>query len=623
MIVTLAGHVDHGKSALIEALTGVGTDRLAEEQRRGLTIDLGFAYLQTPGRTLGFIDVPGHHRFIHNMVAGVAAHQHALLVVAADDGPMPQSREHLQILSLIGVGHGTVALSKCDRVTPGRIDQARAELAELLSGTFLANAAVFETAAITGLGIEPLRTHLMEAASFESAIDAERPFRLAVDRVFHLKSTGLMATGTVHSGTVTVDQTVYAFPGERPLRVRGLHVQNRPCSRASAGDRAAVNLTGTSAPGLARGAWLTAVPEPGCSSAVVRVRVLDDFPRPLRHWTPVHVYHATRHTTARLALLESSRLHGGEEALAQLELTESLPVKHGDRLVIRDQALDRTVGGGSVVDNRPCRIRRRHPYRLRELEALAGTDPGTALAQMLDLGPVDLQAFQRIWNVTESEFDRIVGGCAATLRREVLVADTRWSQWSRSLLDECEHRHREDGTLQGLQENDFTAPVPTPHRGDLLNALVASGHLLQRAGRYRPARHRVELTPAEAALLERLRPLLDQNQPPSLGDIGKSLRIPLPTLQTAIRALTSKGTVVEVNQRRLYLPEHLETLAGVAEVLSRQGPFTAREYRDAAGIGRNIAIDVLEYFDARGFTRRSGDTRTVVGERSRILPGVG
>jgi selenocysteine-specific elongation factor len=623
MIVTLAGHVDHGKSTLIESLTGVATDRLAEERRRGLTIDLGFAYLQEGGRTLGFVDVPGHHRFIHNMVAGVAAHQHALLTIAVDDGPMPQSREHLQILSLIGVTQGTVALTKCDRVSADRVAEARAETDRLLAGSFLAGARVFETAAVNGAGIDALRNHLLAHAAQAHRDADDRPFRLAIDRAFFLKGAGLVATGSVLSGSVSLEQTVYAFPSGAPLRVRGLHVQNQSATDARAGDRAAINLAGADATVLARGSWLTAAPETGHTAMVARIRLLEDFPRALRHWSPVHVYHATSHSTARLALLQGSRVQPGEETLVQLELADPLPVKHGDRLVIRDQGLDRTIGGGAVIDNRRCRGRRRHPDRLRELEALEAEDAGSALDRLLAIGPVAMAPFRGIWNLGDAALERAIGARDASVHSGQLIDDHRWAHWSQTLLTECEARHRQDAALQGLRENDFEAQVPAEHRGELLNELVAAGRLLQRAGRYQPKQHRAALSDAETTLLNRLRPLLDQAQPPSLGDIGKALGVPLRALQTGVRPLIAKGAVTEVNERRLYLPERLERLADVAESLSRHGPFTARAFRDAAKIGRNIAIDVLEFFDARKFTQRQGETRTVVGEWPRIGQAAG
>lgn len=625
MIITLAGHVDHGKTTLVRLLTGTDTDRLAEEKRRELTIDLGFAYLQRNDITLGFVDVPGHHRFIHNMVAGVAAMQHALLVIAADDGPMPQSREHLQILSLLGIASGTVALTKCDRVSQARIDRARNEAKALVADTFLADAPVLQTAA-TGAGIDALRDHLLAhgaRARPDAAKDAlQHGFRLPVDRAFSLKGVGRVVTGTVHSGVVQPEQTLYTFPGGGPVRVRGLHVQNRPATRAAVGDRTAVNLTGLEADRIGRGDWLTPHPDPGHRNVVVDLTLLDDVARALRHWMPVHVYHATAHSTARLALLDGSRIAPGERGRVELELDSPLLAKRGDRLIVRDQGLGHTLGGGVVLDNRAPTGRRRAKPRLRALDAMAASSPGAALDALLALGPVDPDAFRQSWNLAPEAFQALVAARPVHRRQDELVSDARWQDWLQALQHECEERHRADATLQGLRENAFTAPVPVRFRGELLAALVADGHLQQRAGRYQPRQHRADLTDPEQALMARLTPLLEQAQPPSLGDIGKQLRIPLTQLQPAVKALASKGRVVQVTDKRVYLPGRLLTLAKAAEALSRRGPFTARDYRDAAGIGRNVAIDVLEYFDARGYTRRSNDRRTVVGDRSRLLPGI-
>ncbi len=621
MIVTLAGHVDHGKSTLVRLLTGKDTDRLAEEKARGLTIDLGFAYLTAGPRTLGFVDVPGHHRFIHNMVAGVAALQHALLVVAADDGPMPQSREHLQILELIGIEQGTVALTKCDRVSPDRLAAAHREVAALVSGTFLDGAPVVETAAVTGAGIDRLEALLLERAAEPPTPPTRRSFRMAVDRAFHLKGTGLVVTGTVHSGEVGIEDEVHLFPSGRAARVRGLHVQNRPAERARAGDRAAVNLAGIDGHPPARGHWLCSRPEPGHRSVVVDLRLLDDVPAALRHWTPVHVYHATSHTTAHLALLEGGRLAPGQRALAELALDTPLLAKRGDRLIVRDHGLERTLGGGAVLDNHPPRNRRRAPERLKRIRACAATSPDASLAALLALGPVELEAFRGLWDLPPEEIEALVASTAATRHGDRLVADEEWRRWSAALLDECRHRHRADPTLAGLRENDFQTPVPAGFRASLLRELTSAGELVQRSGRYQPTSHQAALSPAERDLLDRLVPLLDQPQPPSLGDLARTLRIPLPRLQQAVKALAGKGMVVLISEKRLFLPRQVSQLAEKAEELSRQRPFTARDYRDATAIGRNIVIDVLEYFDDRGFTRRSGDTRTVVGDVSRLVPG--
>jgi selenocysteine-specific elongation factor len=618
MIVTLAGHVDHGKTTLVKLLTGTDTDRLAEEQRRGLTIDLGFAYLHHRDTTVGFVDVPGHHRFIHNMVAGVAALQQALLVVAADDGPMPQTREHLQILQLLGVSSGVVALTKCDRVSASRCEQARAETAELLRGTFLQDAPVVATSSTEPATVARLRDQLLQRAAAKTRQTQPQQFRMAIDRVFSLAGTGVVATGTIHGGEVHVDDDVDIFPGTGRARVRGLRVQNREARKAVVGDRAALNLSGATE-NLGRGQWLAAQADAGHRHLVLDLQVLKDFPRPVRHWTPVHVYHATSHATAHLALLEGSRLQPGQRALAELVLDAALLSKRGDRLVIRDHGLERTLGGGTVLDNRPPKGRRRAAARLSSIAACALTTPEASLERLLQAGPVNIDDFQRLWYLPPQQLDELIAQSAARLYRNELFSETLWQHWSTALADECETRHAGDATLQGLRENDFQAEVPAAVRARILGDLVAQGRLVAQAGHFRPAQHRAVLNTEEQALMERLQPLLDHPQPPSLGDMGRTLKIPLAQLQRSIKTLAGKGAVTAINDKRIYLPSHVANLAAVAETLSTTGPFSARDFRDQANIGRNVAIDVLEYFDARGFTRRQGDVRSVVGERSQVV----
>jgi selenocysteine-specific elongation factor len=619
MIVTLAGHVDHGKTTLVRLLTGTDTDRLAEERRRGLTIDLGFAYLQHDGGVIGFVDVPGHHRFIHNMVAGVAALQHALLVIAADDGPMPQSREHLQILDLIGIRRGLIALTKCDRVTPERRAAARREIEALVAGTFLQGCPIIETSAETGEGLAALRATLIDAAATIDQAPADRPFRMAVDRAFTLKGTGVVVTGTVYAGEVGVDQEIHHFPSGRRARVRGLRVQNQPAAIARPGDRAALNLVGLEVSELGRGDWVASHPETGHRHLVIDLSVLDDFSRSIRQWLPVHVYHATRHSTGRLALFGGAGLPPGAAGWAELDCDEPLFAKRGDRLVIRDQGLDRTLGGGTVLDNRPRPRRRRAPARIASIAAYQQPTPAQSLAALLALGALDTREFQQVWHLPLASQEALIQATPATLHDHHLVLDSLWADWSAALLAECETRHAEDPGLQGLQENAFGNQVPERFRGDVLRELVAAGKLEQRAGRYRPLRHQVRLAPNEAAIFERLQPLLAQPQPMSLGDIAKDLKIPLINLQKLVRQLAIKGAVTQVNDKRVYLPDQVRALAETAMRLSSQGPFTARDFRDAAAIGRNIAIDVLEFFDARGFTRRNGDTRIVATDLSRLF----
>ena len=307
MIVTLAGHVDHGKTSIVRALTGTDTDRLAEEKRRGLTIDLGFAYADIAGHRVGFVDVPGHHRFIHNMVAGIAGQQFALLVVAADDGVMPQSKEHLQILRLLGLSRGLVALNKVDRVAAERVGEVQDQIRGLTADSFLDGAPIIELSCETAVGFDTLRKHLGVAAAREADRDPGAPFRLAIDRAFTIRGSGVVVTGTVASGRTSVgDRLVLASTGHA-ARVRSLHVQDEAANQATVGDRAAVNLAGVAADDVKRGDWLLDPPirDPQ-TDFVAALTVVDDFPRAAKHNVPVHTYHATSHAQGRLLLLDGA-----------------------------------------------------------------------------------------------------------------------------------------------------------------------------------------------------------------------------------------------------------------------------------------------------------------------------
>lgn len=617
MIITLAGHVDHGKTSLVRALTGVDTDRLDEEKRRGLTIDLGFAYLREQGAVLGFVDVPGHHRFIHNMVAGVSSEQHALLVIAADDGPMPQSREHLQILDLIGIESGTVALTKCDRVSEDRRRAALDDVRRLIDGSCLAGATIVETSTATGEGVDTLKSHLLAVAASHSAVDREDTFRMPIDRSFAISGAGVVVTGTVHAGRVSVDDALVLFPTMTTVRVKSIRAQNEPADTARTGERTALNLAGVDVGDVRRGQWLTSVSDPGSSTFTVRLRVLPDFPRALKHWLPVHVYHATSHSVGHIALLDEQRPGPGDEALVELLTAEPLLVKRGDRLVLRDQGLERTLGGGTVVSVRTVPGRRRSEDRVAQLAADALADPEASLSAHLALGPVDLDAFQRNWHLDDAALAQLISAadCLAVaghgVRRET------WAEWQRALLDEITRRHAADASLQGLKQSEIASAAPEPFVPVLLAELATDGKLVSEAGRFRPAAHKVQLADAERRWLDRIEPLLDQAQPPSLGDMAKQFRMGVVDLGKRLHPLVAKKYLVRVSDTRYFLPGQLQALADIARELAAEGPFTVRQYRDAAAIGRNVAIEVLEHFDRVGFTRRDGDTRRVVGE----LPG--
>ena len=377
MLIGTADHIDHGKTTLVKALTGVDADRLPEEKARGITLDLGYAYTPLPdGSMLGFIDVPGHEKLIHNMLAGATGIDFVLLVVAADDGPMPQTREHLELIDLLGLKQGAVALTKCDMVDAARVEAAQREIAELLADTRLAGSPVFPLSAVSGDGVPPLRAHIDAAAANHRARSASGRFRLAIDRAFTLSGVGTVVTGTAHAGKVSRGDTPLISPPGFKARVRSLHVQDRAAESGQAGDRCALALTGDfEKQDVSRGMWVVA---PELHHPLTRfhaeIRVPVSQPE-LEHWHAVHVHLAASDITGRVALLDCEKVSPGSTALAEIILDREILAVRGDRFVLRDAGAMRTVAGGRVLDCFPPTRHKRTPERLALLAAMRDDDP--------------------------------------------------------------------------------------------------------------------------------------------------------------------------------------------------------------------------------------------------------
>jgi len=372
MIVGTAGHIDHGKTSLVKALTGIDADRLKEEKERGITVDLGFAYQpQDDGQVLGFVDVPGHEKLVRNMLAGATGIDHVMLVVAADDGPMPQTREHLAILDLLGLQSGVVALSKCDLVDETRLQQVGQEIRTLLCGTGLEHASVLPVSSISGAGLDALAQHLRAARVQAPARTREGHFRLAIDRSFTLSGIGTVVTGTAVSGRVKVGDRLRLSPSGLEVRVRGLHAQNQTAEEGVAGQRLALNLVGVEKQQVQRGHWLVHDELHAPTQRIAaRLRLLPSEAKALAHWTPVHLHLGAEDVNARVALLEGSSLQPGGHALVQFDLDRPIGALRGDRFIIRDQSALRTLGGGQVVDPYPPPTRRHRTQLVQALRAM-------------------------------------------------------------------------------------------------------------------------------------------------------------------------------------------------------------------------------------------------------------
>ncbi len=625
MIVTLAGHVDHGKTSLVHALTGVDTDTLAEEKRRGLTIDLGFAYANlgdAKASRVGFVDVPGHHRFVHNMVAGIASRQFAMLVIAVDDGVMPQSREHLQILSLLGLSRGIVVLNKIDRVAPARVEEVRRDVGALTAGTFLHKAPTLPVSCTTGTGVEEVRRHIALAARADRASGANEPFRLPIDRAFTVRGSGTIVTGTVLAGSARTDDRLVLADTGAAVRVRGVRVQNQDADAATPGDRAAINLAGVSAEEVTRGDWLLpAESREPVTRACIELAVLADFPRAVKHNHPVHVYHASSHAQARILLIDQTPAPGGA-ALVDLASATPLHVKVGDRIVLRDHDLARTLGGGRVVAVGDPQGRRRAPARLKLLATVQADDAAATARAAIHLAPLHAATFRRRWNLAPERLAALFGDAT-----DVVEIDGHWL--ARAALNAAE-THLQEHLTRHHQQHPESAGLTEPElcSGDpnqattlrlALHHLANTDTVRVEGGDYALASHQADIPSHVKRLFDQVERPLDSIQPPSLGDIAKRLKRPFPAFEREMRALPAFGLAIRVSDTRYYLPARLLEMADQAASLAAQGPFTVRNFRDATGVGRNVVIEVLEHFDRTGFTRRSGDTRTIVGNRNAIL----
>lgn len=624
MLIGTAGHIDHGKTTLVKALTGVDADRLPEEKARGITLDLGYAYAPLPdGSVLGFVDVPGHEKLIHNMLAGATGIDFVLLVVAADDGPMPQTREHLELVDLLGLARGAVALTKCDAVEAARVEMARQEVAELLAGTALEGAPVFPLSAIGGEGVPTLRAHLEATAAVLRARSAAGRFRLAIDRRFTLAGIGTVVTGTAHAGKVGAGDTAIISPPGLKARVRSLHVQDRPAKSGQAGERIALALSGDfEKSDIARGMWVV---DPALAVPVTRYHGELRVPatqKPLEHLQAVHVHLGTDDLMGRVALLDCAKVGPGETALVEILLERETLALRGDRFILRDAGAQRTVAGGRVLDIFPPLRHKRAPERLALLAALRDDDPAAALAMMLERTPagVDLGRFAINWNLDPAALDAL--GARLDLRRigpePMAFAAAGWEALRARLLEAlaCEHERAPDmvGVERERLRRMTLATLPRAAFDALVEELLTAGAIVQTRAWLHLPEHRASVSAADRDLFAVLQPLLDAvpYNPPRVRDVFKASGTPEDTVRQLFKRLARAGELYPVAHDHYFTAAAVGELARiVAELSERHGAARAAEFRDAiypAGSGgRKVAIHILEFFDRVGYTRRVRD----------------
>ncbi len=627
MIVATAGHIDHGKTTLVAALTGVDADRLPEEKRRGMTIDLGFAYLDAgaDGR-IGFIDVPGHEKFVRTMLAGVAGVDLALLVVAADDGVMPQTREHLAILNLLEAPAGAIAISKADMVEPDRIAAVEADIRALTEGGALDGAPIFPVSGVTGAGVEALKQHLVRAARQAARPPADGRFRLAIDRVFQLRGVGLVVTGTAYAGAIKAGDRVRSAPGGAVARARGLHAQNKESHAGRDGQRLAINLAGIDPEAVSRGDWLVA--EDGLSqSTKLDVRVTaaaEALGGPgLPDGAAIHLHHGAADIPGRILFLEGRKLAPGETGYARITLERPVAAAAWERFVLRDQQGKATLAGGRILDPDPPNRRWRESARFQALDT---GDAAAALSALLDVAPtVAWTGFALARNLGE-------GARAAVLRRAgpvqlgegagmLLAAPDRVEALEAEIISALTAWHaerpEEPGAAGVALRQRLSVRPPAPLFDAVVERMAASKRLTRAGGRLALPGHIVRFSDFEERLWRRIEPLLIDGgiRPPRVREIAEELGVDHVPVLALLKRAARMGLLAPVAGNRFFPPEAIEQLLEIARAVaaeSADGAFTAQAFKDSAGIGRNVAIEVLEYMDKSGLTQRQGEARRLL-----------
>ena len=607
MIIVTSGHVDHGKTALLQALTGTHTAHLPEEKKRGMTIDLGYAYLPLKDQILGFIDVPGHERFLANMLAGLGGIHYAMLIVAADEGVQAQTIEHLNILSLLQLQEIMVVITKADRADAQQIDALEQQLRQHYA--ILANSKFFVTSATTGQGIETLRDYL---AQLPELSDTEKPFRYAIDRIFTIKGSGTVVTGTAFAGKVAIDDELYLSNGQK-VRVKNIHAQNEQSTEGLAGQRLALNINlDFDRTLIERGDWLFSQPP---AKATDRVTVWLENQIPLNESQPVHIYHAASHTTGKLTLLQQQKLAPQQHALAELILEQPLFLAHGDKIILRNSNSTAVLGGAKVIEidspKRHKRTEARFDY-LRQLIQAETPEKRTAL--YLQNQAVEAEQLMWIEQLTDSQLDDILEkNSDIRFQSWCFNAEYRTQQTSK-LLTALAQYHEQHPDQLGLGKARLyrIAALNQPEKliYHFIDELLAENQLQQTRGWLHTADHKIQFNEQERALWQQVLEQFEQHNGQALWvrDLAGLLGQEESAMRNFLYKAGKLGYLTAVVKDRFFLTENIYATARLIKQLSagKEG-ISVNELRDALQFGRKMTVQLVEYFDRCGFLRRKGN----------------
>ena len=624
VIIGTAGHVDHGKTALIKAITGQETDRLVEEKKRGISIELGFAPFKLPsGRLAGVVDVPGHERFIHNMLAGIGGIDLVLLVVDVTEGVMPQTREHVEIMDLLKIARGLVVLTKTDLIEDEEwLDLIEEEVREALTDTFLSNAPFFRVSAHSGKGLAELVQAIDEVTAELPARDEKAPLRLPVDRVFTIAGFGTIATGTLTAGTVQTGNTVEVLPAGRTARVRQIQVHGVLVEEAFAGQRTAVNLSGLEKVTLTRGSVIAA---PGSLQATylldAKLKLLASAPRALKNMARVHIYLGTGRSVGRVALLDRDELQPGAEAPVQLRLEKKLVAQNKDRFIIRSFSPMFTIGGGMVLDASPRKHKRFQKDILHKLKELEKGDPAVPLLQRIRRESITnknilLKQAGLAPDVLQTYINKLLEQGEIKQTGDLLIdalAVQKWQELLEQLLTEFHRQHHLAIGMSRAELKKVLPPAVSPKVYDwLLNEMVAKGRIQLQDNLVFLTSHRPEPNAKEAEQMKMMLKLYLEGgfTPPSIKEVAEKLRIMQTEVDSFVDYLSRQKELVRVDEQLAFHHDYFQRAkAELCQHFREKQTLTAGEFREKLGSTRKYIIPLLETFDRLKWTRRSGDQR--------------
>ena len=628
LILGTAGHIDHGKTSLIKAISGFDTDRLKEEKERGITIELGFASLDLPsGQHLGIVDVPGHEKFVKNMVAGATGIDMVAMVIAADEGVMPQTREHMEICTLLGIKHGLVVVTKTDMVDEEWLELALEDIAEFTEGTFLEEAPVIPVSALKGEGIDDCIAALDEISRDIPQRPPSSLFRLPVDRVFTMRGFGTVITGTLSSGRVGVGETVMVYPSLTTAKVRGLQVHNQSVEEAVSGMRTAVNFQGLGKEAVNRGDVL-ASPNALKASYMVDVSYhhLKSNPKPLKNRTRVRFHTGTSEILGNAILLDREELMPGDDALVQLRLDAPVAIVRDDRYVVRSYSPVRTIGGGRVLNPLPAKHRRFRKETLAGVEALRAEDPEKILVQHLKTGGyagIRFADLKIMTNLPDRELEAILQRQLSA--RAVIQIDKEQRTYIHgdnfdALQSEMTGRlrafHEANPLKAGMSKEELKSKLPAPMDPKLfnllLNQMIKAGTVAQEENTVRLAGHSVSLGVDQADLRDKILKTYRESglQPPFFRDVSKGLNVDPNYAADVLQHLIDEGLIVRTKDDLYFDADAVEGLRKkLVGFLEENGEITTPQFKEMTGASRKYVIPLIEYFDSRMVTLRVGDVR--------------